>query len=198
MKLSLVVINAGKSAGQIIAITLPQFVIGRDPECNLRPASALISKRHCALLVKSAGVFVRDFDSTNGTFVNDQPIKGEAALKDGDLLKVGPLVFRVAIEGKVVAAKPVAAPTPIAIGAPHGDDDVAALLLAMDDAFAGIGDPTKQSGVPEGSTVMDMPALSVGTTQTPTPTSKKPAPKSGDNAQDAARAILAKFGKKSK
>src|SRR5467141_5454859 len=98
MKLSLVVLSEGKASGQSIPITLSQFVIGRDPQCNLRPASAVISKRHCAVLVKAGKVFVRDFDSTNGTFINDRQITGEAALRHDDVLKVGPLEFRVVIE----------------------------------------------------------------------------------------------------
>ena len=100
MKLSLVVTTAGKAKGQVIPIRLAQFVIGRDPQCNLRPASALISKRHCAVLVKSGQVFVRDFDSTNGTFINENPVKGEAPLQNDDELKVGPLCFKVIIEDR--------------------------------------------------------------------------------------------------
>src|SRR5437773_4550316 len=97
MKLSLVVLTEGKSEGKVIPITLSQFLIGRDPQCQLRPASALISKRHCAVLVRNGRVYVRDFDSTNGTFVNEKPVKGEAELQDADQLKVGPLDFRVKI-----------------------------------------------------------------------------------------------------
>src|SRR5262245_30300545 len=106
MKLSLVVTTAGKAQGQVIPIKLAQFVIGRDPECNLRPASALISKRHCAVMVKSDQVFVRDFESTNGTFINDQPVKGEAPLQHDDVLKVGPLTFKVQIEEPASISKP--------------------------------------------------------------------------------------------
>src|SRR5437868_10232054 len=98
MKLSLVVMSEGKAQGQAIPITLPQFLIGRDKECQLRPASPLISKRHCALLVKGGKAFVRDFGSTNGTFVNEEPVKGERQLQPDDLLKVGSLQFRVVIE----------------------------------------------------------------------------------------------------
>src|SRR3954469_15161104 len=100
MKLSLVVLNAGKASGQAIPVTLAQFIIGRDPQCNLRPASVLISKRHCAVITNGESVSVRDFDSTNGTFVNEQPIKGEVPLADGDTLKVGPLSFKVSIQGR--------------------------------------------------------------------------------------------------
>jgi pSer/pThr/pTyr-binding forkhead associated (FHA) protein len=189
MKLSLVVLNAGKASGQVISIPIPQFVIGRDPECNLRPASALVSKKHCCLLTRSSGVIVRDYDSTNGTFVNDIPVKGEALLNNDDILKVGPLTFRVAIEGKLESKTP----TP---PAKRGDDDVAALLLEMDDAASTVG-PASLSEVPDGSTVMDLPAQLPGATPTPpTGAPKKPEPKRADTAQDAAKAILAKFGKR--
>ena len=67
MKVSLVVMNPGKTQGHAIPITLSQFIIGRDPQCNLRPASPDISKRHCAILIKNGKVTLRDFDSTNGT-----------------------------------------------------------------------------------------------------------------------------------
>src|SRR5215471_19138962 len=98
MKLSLVVLTAGKQEGKTLPIALSQFVIGRDPQCQLRPASALISKRHCALIQREGKAFVRDFDSTNGTFLNDQPVKGEVELHHDDRLKVGPIAFAVNLE----------------------------------------------------------------------------------------------------
>src|SRR5215467_6865446 len=98
MKLSLVVLTAGKQEGKILPIALSQFVIGRDPQCQLRPASALISKRHCALIQREGKAFVRDFDSTNGTFVNNEQVKGEIELHNGDQLKIGPLMFTVLLE----------------------------------------------------------------------------------------------------
>src|SRR5438876_473527 len=154
MKLSLMVLSTGKAAGQTIPITLPQFIIGRDPQCNLRPASAIISKRHCALLTKGGKVFVRDFDSTNGTFINEKPIKGEAELKNEDVLKIGPLSFRVVIEAGTPV--PVNKPTPIpAKPAAAGADDesIAAMLLSLQDDGAVAGEQGVE--VPAGSTVMD-------------------------------------------
>ena len=97
MKLSLVVAE-GVHKGKAIPIPVAQFVIGRDEGCQLRPSSPAVSKRHCAILVKGSQVFVQDFGSTNGTFVNDEPVSGEAELKDGDKLVVGPLVFQVQLD----------------------------------------------------------------------------------------------------
>jgi pSer/pThr/pTyr-binding forkhead associated (FHA) protein len=109
MKLFLVVLAEGPQKGKVLEIRLPQFLVGRDPQCQLRPASAMISKRHCALIQRDNKAFVRDFDSTNGTFVNDQPIKGEVELHHDDKLKIGPLLFGVRLEQ---AAAPVNRPTP--------------------------------------------------------------------------------------
>jgi len=108
MKLSLVVLTPGPNQGKVLEIKLSQFLIGRDPQCHLRPASPMISKRHCALIQREGKVFLRDFDSTNGTFVNNAQIKGEVELHNGDQLKMGPLLFKVVIE----ASTPVNRPTP--------------------------------------------------------------------------------------
>ena len=67
MKLSLVVKAAGAQEGKVLPISLSQFVIGRDPQCHLRPASPMISKRHCAIVQRDGKVFIQDFGSTNGT-----------------------------------------------------------------------------------------------------------------------------------
>ena len=80
MKLSLVVRSAGKLEGQTLEIKLAQFLIGRDPQCHLRPASPLISKRHCVISQRDDKVFIQDFDSTNGSFLNDQPVEFETRI----------------------------------------------------------------------------------------------------------------------
>jgi pSer/pThr/pTyr-binding forkhead associated (FHA) protein len=157
MKLSLVVINAGKASGQTISIKTPQFVIGRDPECNLRPASAMISKKHCALAVKGGQVFLQDFESTNGTFVNEKQITGTVELKNEDVLKVGPLSFKVVIETTPSPTKPTPPPKQVRASA---EDDAAAMLLSLEDGS--ITAPTEEGApeVPGGSTVMDVPSFS--------------------------------------
>src|SRR5260370_978348 len=131
MKLSLIVLTEGKSAGKAIPITLSQFLIGRDPQCNLRPASAMISKRHCAVLVKGGRVFVRDFGSTNGTFINNDRVQGEHEMKHDDILKVGPLDFRVALS--TATPTPVNKPTPVPpkANAPQHKENLAATLLSL-------------------------------------------------------------------
>jgi predicted component of type VI protein secretion system len=198
MKLSLVVLTSGKTEGKVIPITLSQFVIGRDPQCHLRPASALISKRHCALLVRDGKIFLRDFDSTNGTFVNDAPVKGEVEVKHDDRLKVGPLLFGIRVEATAPAPPvnrptppPPAAKTPVPAEA-SDDESVAAMLLSLQDDSAP-GSAESSGEVPEGSTVMDMQAPA----GLPDPVSNKDKDKDKKkdtgNTSSAAKAILEKY-----
>jgi pSer/pThr/pTyr-binding forkhead associated (FHA) protein len=88
---------AGKNVGQAIPITGKKFFIGRAEDCHLRPASEMISRHHCAIIVEESYVGVRDFGSRNGTFINGDQVFGERELKPGDRLKVGPLEFTVHI-----------------------------------------------------------------------------------------------------
>ena len=216
MKLSLVVAQ-GVHSGKVIPITLPQFVIGRDPQCQLRPASPAISKRHCAVLVRGGKVFVQDFGSTNGTFVNGEAVQGEVEVRDGDRLKAGPLEFTVSVQVTAPpkpAAKPAAkpAPQPAAVGAPTApaaedevveikvetkpnqgpeSDRIAALLLdILDDGPAGAAAPSALNNgesVPDGSTVMELPSMGGEGA------AKKEAPKPPASTSSAAAEILKKY-----
>jgi predicted component of type VI protein secretion system len=126
MKVSLVVAT-GVHEGKVIPITGPQFLIGRDPQCHLRPASQAISKQHCAVLVRDGQVYVKDFGSTNGTLVNDEVLQdGERAVKDGASLRIGPLDFRVRIE----ATAPKKDGTPLPADSPESAAALAAVKAA--------------------------------------------------------------------
>jgi pSer/pThr/pTyr-binding forkhead associated (FHA) protein len=94
MKVSLI-IGKGKHAGKIVPVTRKQFVIGRHRKCQLTVSSNRVSVHHCAILIRKETAWVRDFDSTNGTFVNDERIKGDRQLRDSDLLRIGSLVLEV-------------------------------------------------------------------------------------------------------
>ncbi len=178
----------GVHQGKRIPLTTPQFLIGRDPQCQLRPASPAISKQHCVVLVQPTQVVIRDFGSTNGTFVNDEPVQGDQVLQPGDVLKAGPLVFVVHIEGEPAqapAASPVASPVAtsdaeqVDLGVESGtnsdpeSDKMAAILLGMEDDDAASSEP-REEDIPEGSTVFDLPAVNA---ETQVDGAKKPDPK---------------------
>lgn len=95
----------GSHAGKEIKIPLAKFFIGRGEDCHLRPQSDLISRHHCAILIESGQVIIRDLKSRNGTVVNGEKITGDVQLKGGDTVKVGPLEFEVLIDHSLGGAK---------------------------------------------------------------------------------------------
>jgi serine/threonine protein kinase len=82
-----------------------QVLIGRaDPRGNVIPdidlatyggGSAGVSRQHARMVRQDDGWFIEDLSSTNGTFVNDQPVPPSRAtrLKDGDKVRCGQLLL---------------------------------------------------------------------------------------------------------
>jgi pSer/pThr/pTyr-binding forkhead associated (FHA) protein len=88
----------GKPHGSFLDFPEGEFVVGRGPECHVRPNSELISRQHCLLRIHGAHIHVRDLGSTNGTLVNGKLLVEELALVHGDTLQLGPLVLEVVLE----------------------------------------------------------------------------------------------------
>jgi predicted component of type VI protein secretion system len=199
MKLSLVVLSEGKWKGKEIVIQSPQFVIGRDPQCHLRPASPTISKRHCAVLVRGERAFVRDFDSTNGTLVNGEMVKGEKELHHDDRLELGPLTFQVRLETSVPVTKPTPLPATKPPVSSPADEEAAALLLSLQDEGSAPATGLDSEQVAGGSTVIqnmaDTPPMETPALEVNKPGEKKPelAKTAAGDTSTAAKSILEKY-----
>lgn len=93
------VLEVGKEKGKAIKISGSSFLIGRDSECQMRPASSAVSRRHTRIEVREGRVYVRDLGTTNGTLLAHRLLRNaEAEAYNGDLLQIGPLVFRVVFQ----------------------------------------------------------------------------------------------------
>jgi len=88
----------GANVGKEIKIPSPKCVIGRGDDCHLRPQVDAISRRHCVVITTENEAVVRDLNSRNGTFVNNERVAEESVLLTGDVLRVGPLEFEVIVE----------------------------------------------------------------------------------------------------
>ncbi|MEX0715762.1 MAG: FHA domain-containing protein [Planctomycetaceae bacterium] len=88
----------GAQAGHVIRLKPGKFLIGREPDCQLRPKSELVSRHHCAFAIDEYVLRVRDLGSTNGTFVNGERIRGQVLLQAEDRVRVGSLEFEVRLE----------------------------------------------------------------------------------------------------
>ena len=86
-----VTVNGGSLAGQTYELETGFLTVGRSETCSIRfdPMSERIaSKQHAFIEAKADGFYVRDNQSTNGTFVNGQRIES-IKLNSGDQIQFG-------------------------------------------------------------------------------------------------------------
>ena len=91
-------VTAGPYKGRIFSFTQhDSFLIGRSPEAHLcLPEDRYFSRNHCLLEMNPPHSFLRDLESTNGTFLNGQRVK-DAALKNGDRIQCGETILVVEV-----------------------------------------------------------------------------------------------------
>ena len=68
--------------------------VGRLPDNALQIPEASVSSHHCEVQLRGNDLFVRDLDSTNGTFINGEKIK-EGTVKPGQILRLGVVDMRL-------------------------------------------------------------------------------------------------------
>ena len=65
------------------------FRIGRLPDSDLLIPDQSVSREHCVVFKDGDDYFIRDLESTNGTFVNGSQIVGGVKLEEGDIIDIG-------------------------------------------------------------------------------------------------------------
>jgi hypothetical protein len=68
--------------------------VGRDPDCEFCIEHPTISSLHCELALTNDGVYLRDCNSTNGTYLNGESVM-EVWLEPGQTLRMGDVEFFV-------------------------------------------------------------------------------------------------------
>jgi hypothetical protein len=68
--------------------------VGRAPQNDFSLNHASVSNQHCELVLSAEGVALHDCNSTNGTFINDEPVT-EAWLEPGQRLRLGDVELTV-------------------------------------------------------------------------------------------------------
>jgi two-component system cell cycle response regulator len=71
------------------------ITIGRDRENDIVLDSDSVSRRHARVEHRNGHIHVTDLDSTNGTYVNDEPDPiADTQLRRGDQVKIGDTIFK--------------------------------------------------------------------------------------------------------
>ncbi len=111
----------GTSGGRVVSltdgreyvITGASLVFGREAGCDVVVSGKDVSRRHAEIVHTPRGYVVVD-SSTNGTFVNEEPVQGQRILARTDVIRIGEEQFRFYAEAAPLTASAAPAPAPAA------------------------------------------------------------------------------------
>lgn len=68
-------------------------LLGRGDQADIRLDDAFASGRHARLVPHGEVMVLEDLGSTNGTYLNGEPVRGPQPLHDGDRIRIGDSEF---------------------------------------------------------------------------------------------------------
>jgi pSer/pThr/pTyr-binding forkhead associated (FHA) protein len=89
------IVEKGGKRKNVFELRGPNAVLGRAQGSSVRIPSEDVSRRHCRLHFHDGYITVEDLASINGTFLNGMRVQGEAVVRPGDRVEVGPASFLV-------------------------------------------------------------------------------------------------------
>lgn len=84
----------------------PEVIIGRNPLADIALDDKAVSARHARFSFHDAQWWIDDLDSTNGTRLNRERVRGPTVLTNGDEVKCGGLILIVRLAADLGAAGP--------------------------------------------------------------------------------------------
>ena len=68
-------------------------LLGRGDQADIVLEDSFASTRHARLVPHGDVIVLEDLGSTNGTYLNDEPLRGPQPLHPGDRVRIGDSVF---------------------------------------------------------------------------------------------------------
>jgi two-component system cell cycle response regulator len=96
------VVILGAEIGKRVTLGERDVVLGRSSGVDVQLDIDNVSRNHASIVRSAHGWVLRDLDSTNGTFVNELPIR-ERLLRDGDQIRIGRAMLKFLTSGNVEA-----------------------------------------------------------------------------------------------
>jgi len=85
----LVIRAGGGRAGEHLPLQAARETIGRAPDSDLFLDDVTVSRQHAVIERDDDGLYIKDLESLNGTFVNRARITARQRLHDGDEVQIG-------------------------------------------------------------------------------------------------------------
>jgi hypothetical protein len=102
-------VRRGPMPGEMFVLNLPTLIAGRDPLADIIVRDPEVSRNHARLILTENGYEIQDMGSTNGTFINGTPLRGEPhLLAAGELITLGSNVVLEYQVTEVEAGDPLA------------------------------------------------------------------------------------------
>lgn len=109
----LVIQNQGMT-GRACELHTDRTTIGRVEDNTFHIADPSVSSHHCEVHLRGSDIFIRDLNSTNGSFIDGNKIE-ESILKPGQTLRLGQVELKLDVPGTAVTAPaPGSTPAPAA------------------------------------------------------------------------------------
>ncbi len=112
----LVILNQGMT-GRTFDLNVERTTVGRVDDNTFQIADGSVSSHHAEILLRGTDIVVKDLNSTNGTFLNNEKVT-EIVLKPGQTLRFGQVELKID-DGRPVTAAPPPAPSQAVPSAPN-------------------------------------------------------------------------------
>jgi hypothetical protein len=80
-----------------LSFYLAEIIIGRDPACDFILEDSTVSAQHTRLLFRQGHWWVEDLRSTNGTYLNQEPVTSPLVVTSGDDLRCGQITLSISL-----------------------------------------------------------------------------------------------------
>jgi pSer/pThr/pTyr-binding forkhead associated (FHA) protein len=80
-----------------LRFTTSEIIIGRDPACDFVLEDSTVSAKHTRLSFRQGQWWVEDLRSTNGTYLNQEPITTSLVITSGDEIRCGQVALTITV-----------------------------------------------------------------------------------------------------
>lgn len=102
MRILVAIAAPGEEVERTSEFSKPEVSVGRNASNDVVLPESGVSSSHAKVIVTGATLTILDLDSTNGTFVNEEPLRGPRVIHDADEVQIGEFLLRFSLQGGTI------------------------------------------------------------------------------------------------